>query len=792
MSTNSAPLPPSSEISTLRNSLHRNETQRDSEDYRLTIQKVVASMTQGIDVSSLFGEMVKASATQDVRQKKLVYLYICRYADENQELSLMAINTLIKDMNDQNPTVRGLALRSLCLLKLKGLPEFVRVPLKSGLTDKSAYVRRVAVLSVAKLYRHYPELIHELNMASFLYSTIKDRDAQVVINSICALNEILAHEGGIIINNNIAGYLLNRFNEFSEWGQAVVLETLTKYKIQDESELIDLLNRMDPHLEAQNTGVLMAVIKLFMAIINEIPQLQSDAAIRIRPILLNIASSPCSEICYSALAHIEILIDKLPSLSLQQNHKTFYCRYSDPVYVKVKKVEMLAQLISDKNMHEIINELSEAALDSNIEVGKRAVNTIKTIALRHPNAVELCLVKFSELLTIERPHIITVLLVSSTTLVRKFPDKADVFVNHIPDLLQHVEDSVEGRACLVWLLGEFGTTLSESPYILEQYINSIADETEPSFKLNLLSASMKLFLRGRAPEMQLSLGKLLAYYIEEEMDMDVHDRALLYYRMLRENVYEAQKIFSKPAHSPELSFDIPTEQQLEFNSEFNSLAVIYSRPSSHFITQTPPYVTRPYKPAENPLDELPTRQLHIELNDLPGSPTRVIPPVEQPPLLDIDVSEPAVQLAEEVPPPSLDVFDHLLITPVCDEKPKELIDLIPDAKLSSKEFERLWRSITSEQVVEFQLAVLPTPKEWKQTAQIFNITLMAWSPTHIQPMKCFLYAQHTEGSWLLVQTLISADKDLKAMIRVQNSALSNTFRTHFKNSFIGSWMPPDV
>ena len=789
--SNSAPLPPSSEISTLRHSLNKHETQRDSEDYRVTIQKVVASMTQGIDVSSLFGEMVKASATQDVRQKKLVYLYICRYAHENQELSLMAINTLLKDMNDQNPIVRGLALRSLCSLQLEGLPEFARAPLKAGLADKSAYVRRVVVLSVAKLHRHYPQLIHELNMASFLYQAMKDRDAQVVINSICALNEILAGEGGIVINKNMVDYLLHRFSDFSEWGQAVVLETLTKYKIQEESELMDLLNRLDPHLETQNTGVLMAVIKLFMFVIDDMPPLQVDAAQRIKPVLLNIASSSSPEICYSALAHIEILFDRLPSLNLQQNHKTFYCRYSDPVYVKVKKVEILAQLVCDKNMHEIINELSEAALDSNTEVGKRSVNAIKTIALRHPNSVELCLIKFGELLAIERPHIITVLLISSTTLVRKYPDTAQVFVNQIPDLLQHVEDSVEGRACLVWLLGEFGISLPESPYILEQYINSVGNETDPSFKLNLLSASMKLFLRGRAPEMQLSLGKLIAYSVEEEMDMDVHDRGLLYYRMLKENVYEAQKIFSKPAYSTELSFELPTEQQLEFNSEFNTLSVIYSRPASHFITQSPPYVTRPYKPADNPLDELPTRQIPQDLTELPGSPTLVTPPVEEAPLLDIgDFSEQVAPLQEQVPPS--DMFDQLLITSVTENTKKQLIDLIPSASLPANEFERLWKSIGSEQIIEFKLAVLPTPKELKRTAQDFNITLMAWSPPHIQPMKCFLYAQHTGGSWLLIQTMISADGYLKAIIRVQESALSDTFKTHFKNSFIGSWMPPDV
>ena len=798
--TDSAPLPPNSEVSTLRQNLHKYETQRGSDEYRIAVQKVVASMTLGVDVSSLFGELVKASATQDVRQKKLVYLYICKYADENQELSLMAINTLVNDMNDHNPTVRGLALRSLCSLKLEGLPEFARTPLKSGLMDKSAYVRRVAMLSVAKLFHHYPDMVRQLNLASHLYSSLKDSDPQVVINALCALNEVLAQEGGTIVNKSIASYLLERFNEFSEWGQALVLETLTKCKMQEEGEVLDLLNQLDPHLETQNTGVLMAAIKLFVSVIEDMPQLLYDAAVRLKPILLNIVSSSSPEVCYAALAHVEILTSKLPALNLQQSHKTFYCRYSDPAYVKVKKVDLLAQLVSDRNMHEIVNELSESALDSNSEVGRRAVSAIKTIALGSENAVELCLVKLGELLAIEREHIVSVLLTSSTALVRKYPGTADVFVSQIPGLVSQVEENPEGRACLVWLLGEFGRSLPESPYILESYINKIdtrnGDSSSDSrFKLNLLSASMKLFLNGRAPEMQPSLGKLLAFCVEEEMDMDVHDRAVLYYRMLRQSVGETQKIFSLSAHSPDFSFHLPAEQQLEFTSEFNSLSVIYGRPASHFITQSPPYITLPYRPAENPLDELALRQLPGDLTDLtnlsPSPPPAAPPPVagEVAPLLDISLPADSQAAGRDALPS--DLLNELVESPVVEKTPP-IIQLLPEPKLSAGEFERLWTSISSEQVLRFKLAVLPTPKELKRTAQDFNIVLMAWSPPHVQPMKCFLYAQHQEGSWLLVNTLISADGDLRASVRVQDNSFCDAFKIHFKNSFIGSWMPPEL
>lgn len=50
-------------------------------------------------------------------QKKLVYLYLSTYARSHPDLSLLAVNTLIKDVTDVDPTIRGMALRYLCSLK---------------------------------------------------------------------------------------------------------------------------------------------------------------------------------------------------------------------------------------------------------------------------------------------------------------------------------------------------------------------------------------------------------------------------------------------------------------------------------------------------------------------------------------------------------------------------------------------------------------------------------------------------------------------------------------------------
>lgn len=54
-----------------------------------------------------------------------LYLYITHYASLAPDLALLAINQLTKDCHDQDPTVRGLALRSLCSLRVVNFLEYV-------------------------------------------------------------------------------------------------------------------------------------------------------------------------------------------------------------------------------------------------------------------------------------------------------------------------------------------------------------------------------------------------------------------------------------------------------------------------------------------------------------------------------------------------------------------------------------------------------------------------------------------------------------------------------------------
>ncbi|KAL0447920.1 UNVERIFIED_CONTAM: Beta-adaptin-like protein B [Sesamum latifolium] len=61
------------------------------------VKKVIAAMTVGKDVSSLFTDVVNCMQTENLELKKLVYLYLINYAKSQPDLAILAVNTFVKD-----------------------------------------------------------------------------------------------------------------------------------------------------------------------------------------------------------------------------------------------------------------------------------------------------------------------------------------------------------------------------------------------------------------------------------------------------------------------------------------------------------------------------------------------------------------------------------------------------------------------------------------------------------------------------------------------------------------------
>lgn len=72
---------------------------------------------------------------ENIELKKLVYLYLINYAKTQPELTLLAVNTFVKDAKDPNPLIRALAVRTMGCIRVEKITEYLCEPLRRALRD---------------------------------------------------------------------------------------------------------------------------------------------------------------------------------------------------------------------------------------------------------------------------------------------------------------------------------------------------------------------------------------------------------------------------------------------------------------------------------------------------------------------------------------------------------------------------------------------------------------------------------------------------------------------------------
>lgn len=61
---------------------------------------------------------------------------------------------------------------------------------------------------------------------------------------------------------------------------------------------------------------------------------------------------------YVALRNINLILQKRPDI-LQSEIRVFFCKYNDPPYIKLEKLEIMIKLASEKNVDQLLSELKE-------------------------------------------------------------------------------------------------------------------------------------------------------------------------------------------------------------------------------------------------------------------------------------------------------------------------------------------------------------------------------------------------------------------------------------------------
>ncbi|XP_015085087.1 beta-adaptin-like protein C [Solanum pennellii] len=550
------------------------------------VKKVIAAMTVGKDVSSLFTDVVNCMQTENLELKKLVYLYLINYAKSQPDLAILAVNTFVKDSQDPNPLIRALAVRTMGCIRVDKITEYLCDPLQRCLKDDDPYVRKTAAICVAKLYDINAELVEDRGFLDALKDLISDNNPMVVANAVAALAEIQESSSRPIfeITSHTLSKLLTALNECTEWGQVFILDALSKYKAADAREAENIVERVTPRLQHANCAVVLSAVKMIlqqMELITSTDVVRNLCKKMAPPLVTLLSAEP--EIQYVALRNINLIVQKRPTI-LAHEIKVFFCKYNDPIYVKMEKLEIMIKLASDRNIDQVLLEFKEYATEVDVDFVRKAVRAIGRCAIKLERAAERCISVLLELIKIKVNYVVQEAIIVIKDIFRRYPNTYESIIATLCESLDTL-DEPEAKASMIWIIGEYAERIDNADELLESFLESFPEEP-PQVQLQLLTATVKLFLKKPTEGPQQMIQVVLNNATVETDNPDLRDRAYIYWRLLSTDPEAAKDVVlaEKPVISDD-SNQLDPSLLDELLSNIATLSSVYHKPPEAFVTR---------------------------------------------------------------------------------------------------------------------------------------------------------------------------------------------------------------
>ncbi|KAF7997154.1 hypothetical protein HCN44_005431 [Aphidius gifuensis] len=557
------------------------------------MKRIIGMVAKGRDASELFPAVVKNVVSKNIEVKKLVYVYLVRYAEDQQDLALLSISTFQRALKDPNQLIRASALRVLSSVRVSMIVPIVMLAIKDSSSDMSPYVRKTAAHAIPKLYSLDSEQKDEL--ISVLEKLLSDKTTLVVGSAVMAFEEVCPERIDLIHKNYRK--LCNLLVDVDEWGQVVIVNMLTRYArtqfinpnlddIEDDTDrpfydddddsdsdestikkktklTLDsdhrlLLRNTKPLLQSRNASVVMAVAQLYHHI------------------------APKSEVIIAAKALIRLLrshrevqsivLHCIASISVTRKGifepflKSFFVRTSDPTHIKLLKLDIMTNLATETSIGIILREFQTYISSNDKEFVGASIQAIGRCASNIKEVTDTCLNGLVSLLSNRDEVVVAESVVVIKKLLQTQPNEHKDIIAHMAKLMDFITVP-QARASILWLLGEYsGRVPKIAPDVLRKMAKSFINEKD-IVKLQILNLAVKLCLNN--PEQTKLFCQYVFQLAKYDQNYDIRDRArfLKYFIFNDDNNQNikklpefAKKIFFAQKPAPNLSSRIKGSQ----------------------------------------------------------------------------------------------------------------------------------------------------------------------------------------------------------------------------------------
>jgi vesicle coat complex subunit len=524
------------EILRVRDGLNSNY----ADERKTAARTAISLMRSGENVHVLFSDMLKCAKTDDLELKKLIYLYLVNYSSQEQEQAIMCVNLFVNDCIDQNPLVRALAVRTMCRIRLETVAEYIVVPLKQCLRDADPYVRKTASFGVAKLFGIIPDTVEGSGLFPDLIALIHDENPMVVANTTAAIFEINEKRSTPLFRLNLTTMspILAAIASCSDWCQAMFLDSIARYVPESSEDASFLIDRLIPMLKNSNPSVVVSAFKCIFLFLEFDGRNPSTVFAQVIPPFITLVTSAECEIQYVVLRTLSLFVQKYPR-SLAKEIRVFFCKYNEPPYVKLDKLNIMVTICNEFTAEIVLDELAEYCNQVDVEFVRKAVKCVGQIAIKIDSATGRCIDILVGLVASKAEYTVEEAVVVVTDVLRRFPGKFESVIAAVCRNFDQIKES-RAKSAAVWILGEYCRIIENVDVLLDPFLDTFHDEP-PCVQLQLLTALVKIYLERPAVSKD-QLQFILNEATKGDTIPDVRNRAFIYWRLLSTSPEVTQKV----------------------------------------------------------------------------------------------------------------------------------------------------------------------------------------------------------------------------------------------------------
>ncbi|EAY19522.1 Adaptin N terminal region family protein [Trichomonas vaginalis G3] len=561
----------------------------EQKDRDFAFQRLVALEAQNVDCSGAFANVSGYRTTdpkQEIKVRRFIGIYAERYVEAQPNLADLTVQLLMNEFEKPDPQMKGVVVRQIGrIINDANIDRLIPIVMRACSSD-DPYVRKSAALSILSIHQSRASFVEKFKLGAQLKRLVEDSNPNVAANAISALLEInqsrdqpLFEPSFSTINN-----LLASIDQTTEWAQVQILDYTCNFKPDNANDARGIISRVSTRLSHANAAVILSAIRccLQMNLYIDDPSKVRETLTRVALPLVTLLNNT-APVQYAAIKSILILLQHYRRL-FSSEVSIFFCKFDDPPYIKLAKLDVILTLCSAQNVGKVLEELFDYAQQADVEFVRKSIAAIGKIAITFEAAASSCVDKIVALVDNKIEYVVQECIVVAADIFRRYPNQYLGILANICGALGAKLDDHRAKAAMVWIIGEYADRIGNAGDLLDaHFIDDFLEDT-PDVQLAILTAVFKYFLVNQEDGQEM-FQQVITMATSQVDNPSIRDRAFQYYWLISECPDYAQQVImpeQKPLIKTEL-YSCDAELVKSLIPLVGTLSVLYNKKPQEFV-----------------------------------------------------------------------------------------------------------------------------------------------------------------------------------------------------------------